>query len=375
MNMKKQHELIELYGNSASGWTKSNRKIDALLSPELAISPKRGRRIKRLKRFLRNRKHAKQVTAKRPAASDAHTKKVTVKRPAAPDKVMRTKSEIHRKKKRLTSFDALGSGRPGLAQMQDLSGCPVNDVDQNIPVAPQMLVDWLYRALDDTGKALDTLAPKKWMIFWGTAIGAERQGGLIRWDYDIDVLVLVDSKATFEYKIWPTFALHMQSLGYRTYIADSGSHYKIAPGVCRPQTAGDEWRDYLWRFTDDKRRKGIRMSRSQLVAQASEQRRATGPIKNPLGHNVLDIDVGIIGNDGFVAVDCMPRQLVSDYLPTCLKKFGVRKYPVAQRSRYLLQRYYGKDFMSKRLYHNRAGQKRTVPKGINGLAMPSPGML
>ena len=123
------------------------------------------------------------------------------------------------------------------------------------------------------------------MIFWGTAIGAERQGGLIRWDYDIDVLVLVDSKATFEYKIWPTFALHMQSLGYRTYIPDSGSHYKIAPGVCRPQTAGDEWRDYLWRFTDDKRRKGIRMSRSQLVAQASEQRRATGPIKNPLGHD------------------------------------------------------------------------------------------
>ena len=67
-----------------------------------------------------------------------------------------------------------------------------DDVDQ-LRFTPQFIVDLIYETLECLHKVF-TQHDIRYTIFGGTALGAERHGGLIPWDDDADLAILNDDE-------------------------------------------------------------------------------------------------------------------------------------------------------------------------------------
>ena len=116
----------------------------------------------------------------------------------------------------------------------DLSGAPIPVPFPGtvIDLTPQIIVDYLYQALSDTSEVLNSFCPGRWFLMWGSAIGAlrsspRRRGGLIAWDYDIDIGVLVDRIP------WEGYGLLMSRLQQKGHGVHQGvdGHIEVYPSI------------------------------------------------------------------------------------------------------------------------------------------------
>ena len=63
----------------------------------------------------------------------------------------------------------------------------------NAKIIPQPVVNYLFAALGDAQTCVDSFCSGSWFAHWGTSIGAIRDQGLMPYDLDCDVAVVVDS--------------------------------------------------------------------------------------------------------------------------------------------------------------------------------------
>ena len=90
--------------------------------------------------------------------------------------------------------------RPGRrhAPFDLTDAAPTPHAGTPILLCSQPVVDYLYMALATLQVVLDRVAPGRWFIWWGSALGCLRGKGMIPWDYDVDVVVLLPHKLPWD---------------------------------------------------------------------------------------------------------------------------------------------------------------------------------
>lgn len=103
----------------------------------------------------------------------------------------------------------------------DLSQSPATTISTSrgitVELASTAVVDFIYLALCDTARYLDTvLGQNKWCITWGTCLATMRSpsGGFIPWDCDADVLAVPENYDKFMEEELPLLTHHFASLGH-----------------------------------------------------------------------------------------------------------------------------------------------------------------
>ena len=266
----------------------------------------------------------------------------------------------------------------------------------SVQLAPQEVVDFLYRALHDFSSFMMDLSPQ-WFVTWGTLLGAHRGQGLIPYDVDVDVAMVVDSREFTE--VWfPKIAAHFESMGYRVHPVPSGP---AASAGGRPTLRGcklaprraqcghkDLYRELLSRRREEANAAGECLSRpacmkevSHTLSKASEADKRRWASK-AIGHVVLDIEVCTI-SEGQVRLFGVqfPSQAVSasstakaGSLQTSLLNFGPLRVPAPTEVAVALSAFFPKGY-SKRMYKSTTGQLLPVPARVPQRALPSPGAI
>jgi len=181
------------------------------------------------------------------------------------------------------------------------ASCPGTE---NIPFAPQNVVNWIYQALGVTietlqthlgsnrfnaqGKLVDeSQTPAKIggqvVAFWGTEIGARRSNAMVAWDYDGDVAVFITPGTDFG-AVWQKFSQRVQSLGAFALEHEPGFKYRLCPSA--PLAS-----DRLQELYHEARVENQGTSRSNLLKITGKKAASGANPKRPTGSNCIDIEV------------------------------------------------------------------------------------
>ena len=235
--------------------------------------------------------------------------------------------------------------------------------ESGIPYTPQFVVDWLYQALLDTVRALETALEHvsynasghpegdghgQVVLFWGSHLGSLRDQALIAWDYDVEY-------ACFQH---------------------SAHKYRIAP---KSPAAWDPYRELYQEICQETPGLG----RAQLTTITASRWRQGFRAKQPHGSNCIDIETYCVQpNSALNLLASKPcRMLLDQLFPTAVGVFGPLLFSIP-RTPAMLFHEYGEDCMQQRQakvkkrsrttwttvpsYHRRAVWPTTSLRNANG---------
>jgi hypothetical protein len=233
---------------------------------------------------------------------------------------------------------------------------PTADGETNIiiPYTPQFVVDWLYQALLDTVRVLESVlgvvaydklgdphgaGKGQVVLWWGTHLGSVRDQALIAWDYDIDLAVFYHGDHGFD-DTWNIASNALRKLGYRT--TKHGNKFRLGP---QNPAAWAPWQE-LYQSVYEKQP----MARPQLVKEVARRWQQGEQSKHPHGQNCIDIEVYKMQRaKPFTILGTTPFQLAAkDVFPTKIGVFGPLVFNVPQ-STLVLEKEYGKKCISQRM--------------------------
>ena len=239
-----------------------------------------------------------------------------------------------------------------------------------VHLTPQIIVDYLYQALSDTAEVLNGLCPGRWFLMWGSAIGAlrsspRRRGGLIAWDCDIDIGVLVDRIP------WEGYGLlksRLQQAGHGVHQGVDG-HIKVYPPI---PYVGNVYHEHFRRAAEEQKQNLVAKPKDlgQLCRLAKMRTANNEPVRK-IGRNVVDIDLEQSVGNGNYKLLSMGTYSEKDLLPVKMVPFGPLKVPVAKNAKHLLRDYYGQDVLRKCQYRRMHGGCVDVPPCVPRIAYPS----
>ena len=177
----------------------------------------------------------------------------------------------------------------------DLSGVPPMQMVQAVPVLQQEVVDFLFAALGDIGEFMRGHR-LKWCITWGTLLGAYRyrHGGMIPWDFDVDVAVVVQDPCTFAESVVPGLVEFMKAKGHRTLVMPRGAALKIGPKRCAVANL-HTFSEAKNRLAEQVAKNGKKMDRARLSSLASK---VCVRKSRAFGRNVIDVEMIVTQPDG-----------------------------------------------------------------------------
>ena len=219
--------------------------------------------------------------------------------------------------------------------------------------------------------------PRRWFINWGTALGAIRDHGLIPYDFDVDVMLLLDVGCTAA--SWP----HLGEL--RCAMEHRGHHVHRASDACvkvyPPYPHVDSlFGEYKHRAAEKSKKEGLGHDLGALSKIASRAL-ASGEAVLKIGRNVLDLEFAEVTatvrrGTMFGFHNLKGKHDISMLLPTRLVPFGPLRLPVANNAEALLRLLYPTnagqaDCLQRRVFQPPRGGTMPVPKSVPRVALPS----
>ena len=218
--------------------------------------------------------------------------------------------------------------------------------------------------------------PGRWFINWGTALGAIRDHGLIPYDFDVDVMLLLDVGCTAA--SWPHLGelrCAMEHRGHHVHRA-SDACVKVYPPYPYVASLFDE---YKYRAADKSKKEGLGHDLGALSKIASRALESGRPVLK-VGRNVLDLEFAEVtaranGDTVFGFRHLKGKHDISMLLPTRLVPFGPLRLPVAKDAAALLRLLYPKnagqaDCLQTRVFQPPRGGTMPVPKSVPRVALP-----
>ena len=217
---------------------------------------------------------------------------------------------------------------------------------RGIPLTPQFVVDWLYQALLDTVRVLESIMGNasydaagcaqghgsgEVVLFWGSHLGSLRDQGLIAWDYDADLAVFCRD-SNFE-TTWNLAKVQLSRLGY-ICIKHSKHKFRVTP------TKPAAWSPYK-ELLHETREKNQGLDRVTLNQRTASRWRRGLRAKQPHGSNCIDLeiyqvspkrDLKLLGSQTIQA-SC------ADIFPTAVGVFGPLQFAIPRTPRMLFAEY------------------------------------
>ena len=252
------------------------------IGAQLVARPKVMKGSKQLKQFVKNQKYA----VARASAGSAGAK--------------RALEEAGRDASRGTLSTACPrTGRPCVGFDLRSTVVAPPDVVKGIPVLQQGVVDFLYAALSDFQQFMKgKFAQVQWCVTWGTLLGVHRMQGLIPWDCDVDVAVILSDAEEFKSAILPELIHFMKAKGHKLYVMPEGLALKIGPKSCPDLPANlSLFTEVKHRLSETSRHRGVRLPRSSLCQLAKQQLSNLPAMKThqlraaALGPHVIDVEL------------------------------------------------------------------------------------
>lgn len=260
----------------------------------------------------------------------------------------------------------LKKARTGAARAaHDLRRAPVPKAHPgtDILIQPQKVIDYLYCAAALTRDVLNGIAPGHWFAQWGTALGCLRDKGLIAWDFDVDITVVVES---VPWHGWGLLREAAERDGHQLIIMDEW-HGKLAPKFPCVRNLHQE---YYYRMAERSKKDGLRLTMHQLNSHARKAREA-GKYVRRIGRNVVDIALAVPRGAKYAMPDIKGTYPKSDFLPTRQITFGPIKLPVAREAEKFLSMEYGADWKTCCRFKKPHGGWALVPPNLPRVAIPS----
>lgn len=277
------------------------------------------------------------------------------KRPAAR---MLKKSAVVKLKSRTGASRSAHDLRPAPA--------PKTHPGTDILIQPQQVVDYLYCAAALARDVLNRISPGHWFAQWGTAVGCLRDKGMIAWDFDVDITVVVEDGAPWSG--WGLLREAAERDGHQLIITDD-RHGKLAPKYPCVRNLHQE---YYYRLAERSKKDGSRLTLHQLNHRARIAREG-GEYVRRIGRNVVDIALAIPGRgkSKYDLPDIKGTYPKADLLPTRWVKFGPIKLPVAREAEKFLSMEYGADWKTCCRFKKPHGGWALVPASVPRVAIPS----
>ena len=217
--------------------------------------------------------------------------------------------------------------------------------------------------------------PGRWFVNWGTALGAIRGGGLIPYDYDIDVIVLLDVGCPAA--SWP----HVGEL--RGAMEHRGHHVHRAGDTCvkvYPPTpyVGSLYDEHRFRASETSKKEGLGHDMGALAAIASRAVSEGQPVLK-VGRNVLDLELAeaaaTAAGTTFKFPHLKGKLDIGMLLPTRRVPFGPLLLPVPRDAAAVCKLLYPKEpgqpnCLNARVYRSPRGRTVLVPKSVPRVALP-----
>ena len=251
-------------------------------------------------------------------------------------------------------------------------------VCQGIPLTPQFVVDWLYQALLDTIRVLESLmgdasydaagcargpGSGEVVLFWGSHLGSLRDQGLIAWDYDADVAVFCHG-CDFE-TTWNLAKVQLSRLGY-ICIKHSKQKFRVTP------TKPAAWSPYK-ELLHETREQNRGLNRASLNQKAASRWRRGIRAKQPHGSNCIDIEIYEVSRDSDLKL--LGSQTIqascADIFPTAVGVFGPLRFAIPRTPRMLFEEY-GEDCLQQSRVKILPSKKfADVPSCVRRVAWPA----
>ena len=160
----------------------------------------------------------------------------------------------------------------------------------------------------DVATFLDAHCPGRWFAHWGTALGAIRDFGLIPFDFDCDVVVLVDSEGS-----WPLLDELRELMEHKGHALYNAGRTCIKVHPPRPQVRSI-YHEHMYRAAEESKRDNLRWDLGKFASVAKKRKEDGAPLRR-VGRNVVDIEFGrLMGNRRCIATvrsalgACWPRR-------------------------------------------------------------------
>ena len=251
-------------------------------------------------------------------------------------------------------------------------------VHQGIPLTPQFVVDWLYQAVLDTVRVLESLlgdasynaagcaqgsGSGEVVLFWGSHLGSLREQGLIAWDYDADLAVFYHGN-DFE-TTWNFAKVQLSRLGY-TCIKHSKQKFRVTPA--KPAA----WSPYK-ELLHETREQNQGLNRATLNQKAASRWRRGIRAKQPHGSNCVDIEIYQVSQNSDLKL--LGSQTIqascADIFPTAVGVFGPLRFAIP-RTPSMLFAEYGRDCLQQSRVKLLPGKTfADVPSCVRRVAWPA----
>ena len=288
------------------------------------------------------------------------------KRPASPGCASQPAGKVLKRPAQATLTDDRPCRPRGRrANPVDLRRLPDPVRDSGIPLTQPEVVNYLYSALQSVSDVLSEMGAT-WVATFGTALGCLRGGGMIPFDKDVDIAILVPS---VPWPGWGRLAEYSRHKGHG-FLPVSDCLAKVhAATAFVPSKYLEHWH----RIAEDSKRRGLRMDMGQISA-AAKRSVAEGHRIQHAGPHVIDIELLVrdAKNPNIVHGVELPKKFTIDrLLPVRKVAFGPLRVPVAAQAEWFLQQHYGEDWIVPKYQPLRGSALRKVPKSIPLAVFPT----
>ena len=209
------------------------------------------------------------------------------------------------------------------------------------------------------------------MVFWGSALGCEREGGIIKHDYDLDFWVFLKDGSDAQAFV-QRVAARMWTHGYKVKLCTKEEPHLFKVHPAQPHIYGKSgaWKELTYYVKDA----DPSLDRPGIVQAAAAMQRKGVPAPNPHGIHVADVEIYVLKDgEGEVNTKYLKHVQMADIFPLQEKKFGPKGLYalVPKNSQKMLEAYYGKDCLKKPvLKHPITHKNHPVPRKFWGPALP-----